>query len=257
MRGADAPAEGLLVLRDSPVHRLPAHVKLVTLVAFALVVVATPAGSWGTYAALGALLAVVVAAARLPARLVARRTLVEAPFVVFAALLPVVAAGEQVAVGPLSLSRPGLVGAGTLLAKATLGVVAAIVLAATTPPRDLLAGLDRLHLPRSLGAILSFMLRYLAVIAGDLDRMNIARASRGEARRAARLTGVAAGAGALFVRSYERGERVHHAMLARGYTGRLPAVPGAAATPGQWVTAAALPVGAGVVVALSLLPRSG
>jgi cobalt/nickel transport system permease protein len=91
------------------------------------------------------------------------------------------------------------------------------------------------------------------VVADDLRRMRIARASRGEVGAGARLTAVAAGAGTLFVRSYERGERVHHAMLARGYTGRLPAAGGTAATPGQWLTAALLPAGATVVVVSTLL----
>ena len=33
---------------------------------------------------------------------------------------------------------------------------------------------------------------------------------------------LARSAGALFIRSFERGERVHLAMLSRGYTGRMP-----------------------------------
>ncbi len=253
MPGADVPGEGLLVLRDSSVHRLPAHVKLVGLVAFALVVVATPEGTWPAFAAYGALLAGAFVLARVPARVVARRTAVEAPFLAFALLLPVVATGPRVLVGPLSLSRPGLVGGGTLAAKATLGVVAAILLAATTSPRDLLAGLERLRLPRALVAIIAFMVRYIAVVAGDLQRMRIARAARGESSGGARrLAATTAGAGALFVRSYERGERVHHAMLARGYDGRMPGLLGAARAPGRsWVAGLALPAAAALALAAS------
>lgn len=254
MPAAEVPTEGLLVLRDSPVHRLPAHVKLVALVGFVLVVVATPAGAWGAFAAYAGLLALAVALARVPASLVARRAVVEVPFVVFALLLPFVAVGPRVAVGPLSLSEAGLTGGGTLLAKATIGVVAAILLAATTSPRDLLAGLDRLHLPRVLVAIVSFMVRYVAVVAGDLQRMGVARASRGEAGgRGRRLAAVAASTGTLFVRSYERGERVHHAMLARGYTGRMPTIADGGASAAQWAEAALLPAAGAVVLALSLV----
>lgn len=249
MPGADVPTEGLLVLRDSPVHALPAHVKLVALVAFVLLVVATPAGAWGTLAAHAGLLATAVALARVPAGIVVRRMVVEVPFVVFTLLLPFVPLGPRVVVGPLTLSEAGLVGGGTLLAKATIGVVAAILLAATTPPRDLLAGLDRLRLPRTLVAIVSFMVRYVAVVAGDLQRMQVARAARGErAGRGARLAAVAAGAGTLFVRSYERGERVHHAMLARGYTGRMPALERGGAAAAQWAAAGALPLAGAVVL---------
>lgn len=245
-----ARTDGLVVLRDSPVHRLPAHVCLVALVAFALVVVATPAGSWGVLAADAALLAVVVGIARLPPRLVARRAAIEVPFLAFAALLPVVALGERVTVGPVSLSRAGLVGAGTLAAKATLGVVAAVVLAATTPPRELLAALDALRLPRTLVAILGFMLRYSTIITGQLRRLHLARVSRGGPGGPRALAAAAGGAGLTFVRAYERGERVHRAMQCRGYAGSMPPLRSAAATPAQWAGALSLPGLAALALAL-------
>ena len=245
--------EGLLVVRDSPVHRLPAHTKLVALVAFVLVVVLTPAGSWTAYAGYAALIALVAALARVPARVVARRSLVEVPFVVFALALPFVAAGPTVSLGPVSLSVDGLVGAGTLLARATLGVVAAIVLAATTDPRELLAGLERLRLPAVLVAIVSFMVRYVAVVVEDLQRVRIARESRcGASGRTGRLAAVAGGAATLFVRAFERGERVQKAMLARGYAGRMPALADDGARRRQWAAAASLPLAAAAVLTMSV-----
>jgi cobalt/nickel transport system permease protein len=53
---------------------------------------------------------------------------------------------------------------------------------------------------------------------------------------------IASSAGALFIRSYERGERVHLAMLARGYAGRLPVIEVQVAGPSAWATAATLPL---------------
>lgn len=168
--------------------------------------------------------------------MVARRSLIEVPFLVFAALMPFVATGPRIQVGPLALSEAGLVGGLALVAKATLGVLAAILLAATTPARDLLAGLERLHMPGPLVAILSFMIRYVAVVTGDAQRMRVARDSRGFTGGSARhLAAVAGGAGTLFVRSYERGERVHLAMLSRGYDGTMPRLDdlGAAGDPAE------------------------
>jgi cobalt/nickel transport system permease protein len=244
------------VRRDSPVHRLPPECKLLAAVAFVLVVVSTPRTWWPAFAGYALLLAGLAATARVPVRTVLRRTVVEAPFVAFALLLPFVAAGERVEVLGVSLSRPGLLGAGNVLAKATLGVVAAILLVATTEQRALLLGLERLRLPARLVQIASFMLRYADVIAGELRRMRIARESRcftARSVRSWRTLGHAAGA--LFVRCYERGERVHLAMLARGYTGAMPAYGGPAAAPRAWATAAALPVAAGVVLAATGLLR--
>jgi cobalt/nickel transport system permease protein len=245
-----SPADGLYLGADTPVHRLLAHGKLVGLIAFVLVVVATPTGAWTAYAGFAVLLALVVWLARIPLRVLLKRMVVEIPFVVFALLMPFVATGPRIEVlGGVTISQAGLVGGATVLAKATLVVVAAIVLAATTSARDLLAGLDRLHLPKALVAILSFMVRYASVVVGDLQRMRVARESRGyTGGGAGHLKAVAAGAGALFVRSYERGERVHLAMLARGYTGRMPALSSARPGAVEWLRCLALPFAAVLVL---------
>ncbi|MCV2392984.1 cobalt ECF transporter T component CbiQ [Actinotalea sp. M2MS4P-6] len=253
MPGHDAPTDGLLVVVDSPVHRLPAQTKVVAVVAVVAVVVLTPRGAWWVLAAQGALVALTATVARLPVRLVLRRLLVEAPFVVFAVLMPFVAEGPRVQVGPFSLSHAGLIGGGTVLVKATIGVLAAVVLAATTGPRELLAGLERLRLPAVLVAILSFMLRYVGVIADELHRVRVAREARGGGQGdRAGLAAVAGGVGTRFVRTYERGERVQQAMLARGYTGRMPALGRGGATTAQWALALVLPTAALMVLLVGL-----
>ena len=253
------PTDGLLVLVDSPVHRLPAHGKILALLGFVLVVVATPAGAWWAFVAYAVMLLFTLGLARVPVRIVGRRMVVEVPFVLFALLMPFVATGPRLEVLGLSLSRVGLIGGGTMGAKATLGVVAAIVLAATTGPRELLAGLERLRLPAVLVAILSFMIRYISVVSGDLQRMRVARESRGyTGGRLGHLAAVAAGAGSLFVRSYERGERVHLAMLARGYSGRMPAFATTGTRAVDWVQCSALPlVALGVLLLQRFLPVAG
>lgn len=228
---------------DSLLHRLPAHPKILATILFVAVVVAIPVGSWpALMVALGIALGTSLLG-HLPPRLVIRRLTVELPFVVFAVALPFVALGERIHLGPVSMSRPGLVAGITLLFKATTGVAAAIALSGTTTPRDLLAGVERLHLPAPMVAIASFMVRYAGVVTDDLSRMRTARLARGfDGRRLRQLKAEAAGAGALFIRSYERGERVHRAMTARGYTGSMPALSSHGASGQDWLTALMLPV---------------
>ena len=255
--GHGGPLGAAYVAGGTVVHRLAPHVKLVAVLAFALVVVATPVhAAWApaAYAGYAVLVLAAAAAARVPAGRLARGLVVEAPFVVFALLLPLVARGPRVEVLGLSLSESGLTAAVALLAKATLSVLAATVLAATTEPRELVRGLQRLRLPAVLVQILAFMVRYADVVAGELRRMRVARESRGfRSRGPGALRVVATSAGALFVRSYERGERVHLAMLSRGYSGRLVAGPDAAVPVQAWLTALALPLAAGGVLAAGML----
>ena len=207
----------------SALHRAPAHLKVLALLAFMVVVVATPRDAYLAFAAYAVLLAAVIGASRVPPTYLLKRTVVELPFVVFAVLLPFVATGPQTEVLGLSVSQHGLEAGVALLIKGTLGVLASLTLAATTEPQDLLLGLERLRVPQQLVQIMAFMVRYLDVVTGEMQRMKVARESRGfSARNPRHWPVLARSAGALFIRSYERGERVHLAMLSRGYTGRMP-----------------------------------
>lgn len=205
----------------SPLHRAPAHVKVLALLGFMLTVVATPREWFAVFAGYLALLLLVIGVSRVPFGYIGKRMVVEVPFVLFALLMPFVATGPRIDVLGLSVSEAGLLAGWGLLAKGTLGVIASLTLAATTEPRDLLAGLERLRVPSQLVQIIGFMIRYLDVVTDEMRRMRIARESRGFSGRGVRAWPVyARTAGALFIRSYERGERVHLAMLSRGYSGR-------------------------------------
>lgn len=207
----------------SPVHRLAAHLKIVGLVGFMLVVVATPGHWYGAFAAYLAVLVVVIGISRVPPSHIGKRMVVETPFVVFALLMPFIAQGPRTEVLGVAVSASGLMAGWTLLVKATLGVIAGLTLAATTEPQNLLRGLTRLRLPETMVQIMGFMIRYLDVVGDDMRRQQVALMSRGfTARNPRHWPALARSAGALFIRSYERGERVHLAMLSRGYTGRLP-----------------------------------
>jgi cobalt/nickel transport system permease protein len=207
----------------SPVHRAPAHRKLLGLVGFMLVVVATPRDAYAAFAVEAALLVGVVALSGVPPSYLGKRMVVEVPFALFALMVVFVSTGPRTEVLGLSVSEPGLAAAIALLVKGTLGVLASLTLAATTEPQDVLRGLQRLRMPELLVQIMGFMIRYLDVVTAELARMTTAMRSRGCEPRSPRHWPVLARAmGSLFIRSYERGERVHLAMLSRGYDGKLP-----------------------------------
>ncbi|MEU2656543.1 cobalt ECF transporter T component CbiQ [Streptomyces sp. NPDC007325] len=239
---------------DSPVHRLPPHTKLVAVLGFVLVVVTTPREAVWAFACYAALLGAVAALARVPAGFLLRRLAIELPFVGFALLMPFVVPGERTELLGVTVSVPGLWGAWNILAKGTLGVAASVLLAATTELRALILGLQRLGLPSLLVQIASFMIRYGDVVTDELRRMSVARRSRGFEARGPRHWGVLAKtAGALFIRSYERGERVHLAMISRGYTGTMPLLDERPTARAQWATALALPLAALPLCLLALL----
>jgi cobalt/nickel transport system permease protein len=249
---------GLHLPRPSPVHRLAPQCKVAASLLFTLAVVSMPREAFWAYGCAALVLVVVARLAQVPLRFVARRLVIELPFVAFAVFLPLLGHGERVEVLGLPLSVAGLWGAWNILVKGTIGVAASVLLAATTSVPELLVGLDRLRVPRAFTAIAGFMVRYADVVADELRRMQVARASRGhEARSLGQWRVLAASAGALFVRAYERGERAHLAMLSRGYTGTMPPLGGGvpSAVGRDWAVALVAPALAAALAVAAWSPR--
>jgi cobalt/nickel transport system permease protein len=257
---AAQPRVAVAAQRGEAAAGLPPEAKVVATLAFVVAVVATPPRQVWAFAAYAVLVGLAAGLAGLRPAGFARRLLIEVPFVAFAVLLPFIGVGERVEVLGLSLSVAGLWGAWAILAKGTLGVAAAVVLSATTTPADVLVGLERLRLPRTFVVVAGFMLRYLDLVVAQMRRLQVARVSRGDdARWLWQAKATAATAGTLFVRTYERGERVHLAMLARGFDGSFPAAPSdgtvAVGRRRAWATALALP-GLAVAVAAAAWVRA-
>ncbi|MGH3913413.1 MAG: cobalt ECF transporter T component CbiQ [Pseudonocardiaceae bacterium] len=216
-------AHPLFLAGHSPVHRLAPEVKVLSAFLFVCCVVATPREVFWAFGGYLLVLVAVWVVAAIPPGWIARRALIEAPFLVLAVLLPFAEGGQRVQVIGVSLSVTGLLAGWNIVVKGTLGVLTSLTLAATTAPRDLLLGLQHLRVPGTITTIATLMLRYLEVIIGEARRMRIARISRGHDPRLLWQAGATArGVGSLFLRSYERGERVHLAMLARGWSGEMP-----------------------------------
>jgi cobalt/nickel transport system permease protein len=225
------------------VHRLPSHVKIIAVLCFIVVSVATPITRWPAFVAYFAAIFAVSLIAKIPTLTLLTRALIEIPFIFFAILMPFFGTGERFEVGPLNLYRESLLAAAGIVVKGTLGVLSAVVLSTSTTARELLRGLEKIRLPKLMVQIAAFMLRYVNVINDEMERMKVARESRGFIATGIKdWKVIATAASALFIRSYERGERVHLAMLSRGYTGVLPHDQSEGAPLRTWLQGLALPL---------------
>jgi cobalt/nickel transport system permease protein len=245
---------------ESVVHRAPAEVKIAGLVLFVLAVVATPREMIWPFAAYAAIVLVVWRVAGIPLHWILPRMLIEAPFIVLAVLLPFAEGGARVEVAGVQLSVTGLWAAWGIVVKGTLGVAASLTVAATTSARELPLALSRLGVPGLVTSMLVLMIRYIDLLSAEVSRMRMARISRGDSPRAIHQAGaIAKGVGALFLRSYERGERVYLAMTSRGFDGKVPelAIVGAGprASGAQWAGALTPAVAAAAVAAAAWVLR--
>lgn len=126
--------------------------------------------------------------------------------------------------GALTITDAGLQNYLSVLSKALVALIALSLLAQVTTESQLVAALRRIGLPRLLSTVVVLTLSYFSLLGEEAQRMSRARDARGvppTIGRRARVAGAVVGS--LFLRSFERAERVGHAMVARGFTGTLPA----------------------------------
>jgi cobalt/nickel transport system permease protein len=219
--------------RESPIHRADARIKFLVTVGLILALSLLP---FGSFIAIGAAwLAVLTAAivARIGPLRVIRASFVALPFVIAALPLLFTKEGDEIGtldarLFTLTATWDGLWAVLTIMSKSWVSVQAATLLIFTTRFQDLMQGLERLRLPRLMVAVTSLMYRYLAVLTGEASTMMRARAARsatlpGSRKPSMRFQARVVGnlVGALFIRSYERSERIYVAMQSRGYDGRI------------------------------------
>lgn len=211
---------------DSFIHRLDPRAKFIATLALVTAIALIARASWLAYGLFFILIIILLLLSRVPPLYVVKRSLAVLPFVLMIAIfMPFFKEGVEVwgfnlGVWHIGVTREGLVLVGGIFCKAWLSVLALILLTATTSMTDLLKGLEKLRMPAIMVMLMSFMYRYLFVISDESARLSMARDSRsfgGGVGLHARTLGYMAGA--LFLRSYERGERIYGAMLARGFDG--------------------------------------
>ena len=216
-------SHALYVHEHSVVHRMAPQAKLVAALGMVVCVAITPREAVWAFAIYAAVIIGLTRLSRIRPGFVAVRLLAVAPFVLFAFFIPFISSGETTEILGITVSVDGLWATWNILAKASLGASVSILLTATTEVPDIIRGLSILRVPALFISITTFMIRYLELITDELGRMRVAMTSRGyDPRWISQARPIASSAGALFVRSYERGERVHAAMLARGFTGEMP-----------------------------------
>lgn len=216
------------------VQQLDPRSKLIVCLLFILSNLALPDGAWLGFLAAALLLFSYSLVAQVSPSFLLRRSWIALPFALSALPLIVTLPGQMIAHLPFGgnafiISDQGVVRFSSIVLRSWLSVQMAILLTASTPFPDLLNGLRNLGLPQVLVSVIGLMYRYMSVISDEAHRLLRAREAR-----SARMPGQASGGslvwrarvagnlvGQLFLRSYERSERVYQAMLARGYTGQL------------------------------------
>lgn len=209
----------------TPWHKLAPRTRILCALLMVFAIVLTPDGHWWTWAIYGLAVVSLILTSRVTLPVLLKRVAVESVFISVVLLGTLFRDGGKVlwAWGPLKITTVGLTVLGSVTLKALLSLLILNILTLTTSIPALLNALLELKTPPLLVAILASMYRYINVLIGEFNAMRRAAASRNlmGSNRSSRLV-VGNMMGSLFIRTYERGERVYQAMLARGYQGIPP-----------------------------------
>lgn len=212
-------------------HTLDARVKIVVAILLIIGIILTPDRAWFVYPLLWALIGCLAVIGQIAVLRLARWAGLALPFALAASTLLITTPGQPLfTVGHFVISDAGLMRFTAIVFKSWLAAQVSLLLTTTTPFTILLEGLEGLGLPRVLILITAFLHRYLFTLREEAQRLRMARASRSAVQPPSRsggsflwraqVTGMMIGN--LFLRSYERSERVYAAMLARGFAGTVP-----------------------------------
>lgn len=209
----------------TPWHRLTARSRVLCVLLSVFATALTPNGRWWTWAIYGSAIALLILTSRVRLSVLLKRVAVEFVFIGTVVLGTLFHGGGEVLFrwGWIQITTEGLTVLGSVALKSFLSLLILNTLVLTTSVPALLHALTELKLPPLLVAILASMYRYISVLGNEFDSMQKAARSRNLMSNPKRQRLIIGNMfGSLFIRTYERGERVHQAMLARGYQGLPP-----------------------------------
>jgi cobalt/nickel transport system permease protein len=210
----------------SPIHRLSPVVNLVSFLTFVVVVVLVPVGSFVPLLVALLSLSCIALVSKVPLQFILRRGLVIIPFAIAIGALNLLAKGAELVVhhsasDSFAFDSTGVPVFLNMILKSFVCVLGMTLLVSTTGSARLLGAMRKIGVPAGLAVGTCFLSRYVSVVADEVFRMKRSRDSRRAGRLPwlAELRSIGTLIGVLFIRSYERAERVYMAMCSRGFDG--------------------------------------
>lgn len=211
----------LLALRQTPVHRLDPRAKILTTLCFIVCVVSFDHYQISALMPFVIYPVVLMAVGDLPCGYILRKIILVIPFALLVGLFnPIFDRHVLMQIGSLDIWG-GWISCISILVRAILTVSAAIILVAITGFPAICEALEKLKMPQAFAVQLLFLYRYIFVLTDEGVRTARARQLRSFGKRGLSIRHFGSLVGHLLLRTWERAERIHMAMLARGFAGEI------------------------------------
>lgn len=196
--------------RKSIIHSLDPRVKFIFTILFILFIITSRDNDYIRFIIYFSIILIIILLSKIPLNYIFLRSLVIIPFALI------------ISIFNIFFRENGLNIFYNIVIKSFLSILSLILLSSTTNFTNLLKGFEKMHFPYIFIQMLSFMYRYIFVIMDEMMRLKVARDSRYFGGRFFNQIKVFGNIiGLLFIRSYERGERIYNSMLSRGFDGSI------------------------------------
>ncbi len=210
-----------LAMRNTPLRRVHPAIKLLATAIYLITVI-----SFGVEQISGLIVffffpILLMTFGEIPLKPLMGRLLIALPFTVFAGLSNILVSREAVMILGGVVITKGMIGFISILIKTILTVTAVLILIATTTINELLYAMLHFHIPSILVLQITMTFRYLSVLMGEVSVMYHAYILRAPRERGIKLQDMGPFLGQLIIRSFDRADRIYHAMKCRGFEGGL------------------------------------
>lgn len=211
----------LLAFGETRLHRLDARAKVIVTALFVMLVISHDRYELAALFPFFIFPAAMIAAGNLPFAYIVRKILLLCPFVIIVGIFnPIIDRTIVLHLGALPVSG-GWLSFFSIVIRSILTVGSAFTLLALTGFPGVCRALEQLGMPRPFAVQLLFLYRYIFVLTEEGGRAARARHLRSCGRKGMGMKSFGALIGTLLLRTWQRAERVHTAMLSRGFDGRF------------------------------------
>ncbi len=203
------------------IHRIDPRAKVITTIVFIITIVSSGKYEISSLLPFFFFPAVMVSMGGLPVRYIARKILLLSPFIIFVGIFnPMFDTAPFINIGNFTVSG-GWVSFISIIIRFVLTVGAAFILIATTGFSEVCMACEKLGLPKVFAVQMLFLYRYIFVLGEEAMRVSRARELRSFGKRGKEPKVFASIVGNLLLRTWDRAQRIHTAMLCRGFRGEF------------------------------------
>lgn len=210
-----------LARADSCVHRIDSRIKVLIAALFVVAVVSFDKYAISPMLPFCLVLVLVMGLGRIPAAYLAKKLFIVSPFAVMVGIFnPLLDSQPMLQLGPVMVSG-GWLSFCSILLRVGLTVSAVLLLIATTGFNSVCMAMVKLGMPKIFAVQLLMLYRYIFVLVDEGMHMHQARALRSFGNRGLSMRVFTHLIGQLLLRTLDRAQRIHLAMLCRGFDGTI------------------------------------